>query len=159
MSVYKPLGLIILAGILMSPMAEAGSLGKAFARSAMSRVFKRDLLRDTATVARPVVKPRQVWRYTTREQAARDARFGLAPGRHMTAQTTRGRPPSPETAQRRYGLGNQPEVRETWELPAGTPVRSNKAFGGTLGIGEKTSRKRVPPENLVRTIPLKSSTR
>lgn len=147
----------VLAGMLIFPAAEAGSLGKAFARSAVSKILRVDRVRDAATIAKPLARSRQVWRYTTRQQAARDARYGLSPHRHMTSQTTRGRTPSPSTAQHRYGLPKRPQVRETWRLPAGTPVRSNKALGGAPGVGELTSSKRLPPENLVRTIPLTSS--
>lgn len=159
MSFYRSLAVAILVGILAAPAAEARSLGQAFARSAMSKLLKRDLARDAATVAKPLMRPRQVWRYATRKQAARETRNGLAPSTHMTARATRGRPPSPQTAKRWYGLPNKPEIRETWELPAGTPVRSNKALGGGPGVGETTSSKRLPPEALVRTIPLMSSKR
>jgi hypothetical protein len=157
MSFSRSLALAILVGNLAVPAAEARSLGQAFARSAISKLLKRDLTRDAATVAKPLARPRQVWRYTTRQRAAVDARSGLAPRSHMTARVTRGRPPSPETAQRRYGLLNGPEVRETWRLPAGTPARSTKALGGAPGMGEITSTKRLPPEGLVRITPLKSS--
>ncbi len=156
MAYCKNLGAVLFAAILMSPMAEAGSLGKAFARAAVSKMLRRDVARDAATAAKPLARSRHVWRYTTRKQASREARYGLAPHRHVTAQTIRGRPPSPSTAQHRYGLPKRPQVRETWRLPAGTPVRSNKALGGAAGVGELTSSKRLPAGDLVRTIPLKS---
>jgi len=156
MAFFRRLGAVLLAAILCLPVAEAGSLSKTFARAAMSKILKRDLARDAATAAKPLARSRQVWRYTTRTQAAREARYGLAPRRHMTSQTTRGRPPSASTAQHHYGLPKRPQIRETWRLPAGTPVRSNKVLGGAPGVGELTSSKRLPPENLVRTMPLKS---
>jgi hypothetical protein len=154
MSFHKLLSVALIAVILMVPAAEAGGLGKAFARAAMGKVLKRDLMRDAATAARPLAKSRKVFRYTTRKQSVREARHGLAPDRHMTARTVRGRPLSPETAQRRYGLPNKPEVRETWKLRSGTPVRSNKALGGTPGTGELTSPRRLSPKDLEKTVPL-----
>ena len=159
MAFYKSVSIVILAWSIFSPAAEAGGLAKAFARSAMSKVLKQDLARDAVTATKPLVRSRQVWRYTTREQAARETRYGLASGSHMTTRTTRGRAPSAETAQVRYGLPNQPQVRTTWRLPPGTPVRSNKALGGAPGVGEMTSSKRVSHKNLVRTIPLEPSRR
>lgn len=159
MRMYKSLTVAILLVYLTSPAAEAASLGKVFANSAMSKMLKKDLARDAATTAKPLEKSREVWRYTTREQAARESRTGLAPGSHMTAHTTRGRPPSAQTAQARYGLPQKPQVRATWKLAPNTPVRSNKALGGAPGVGEITSGNRVPPKDLVRTTPLKSLAR
>ena len=159
MAFFRKLGAVLLAAILLLPVAEAGSLSKTFARAAVNKILKRDLARDAATAVKPLARSRHVWRYAMRKQAGREARYGIRPGSHMTAQTTRGRPPSPEAAQRRYGLPHKPEVRETWRLPAGTPVRSNKAFGGAPGVGELTSTRHLPPENLVRTTPLASSKR
>jgi len=157
MSFYKSVVVTFLVGILITPVTEAGGLGKAFVRSAIKKVLKKDLARDARTVAKPLVKQRQVWRYTSHKQAAHEAAHGVAPGSHMTAGTTPGRPPSTATAQARYGLPKKPQVRTTWRLPSGTPVRSNKALGGAPGVGEMTSVKHVPPEHLVRTIPLRSS--
>lgn len=157
MSFYRSLAIAILVGILAVCASDARSLGQAFARSAMTKLLKHELARDAAIVAKPLSRSRQVWRYTTRQQAAREARDGLVPGSHMTARVTRGGPPSSETAQRHYGLPSRPQVRETWRLSAGMPVRSNKTLGGAPGVGELTSSKRLSPEGLVRTIRLKSS--
>ncbi len=76
----KLLAVAFLAAALAAPEAEAESLAKGFTRSAMSKLFKRDGIRDAATVAKPLARPRHVWRYTSRRQAAIDARQGLAPG-------------------------------------------------------------------------------
>lgn len=155
MAFYKVVVIALLAAILASPEAEAGNLAKAFARSAMSKLLRRDVIRAAATVAKPLSRPRRVWRYTSRRQAAIDARQGLAQGRHMTARVTGGRSPSGETAQRRYGLVEKPEVRETWRLQPGMPIRFNKALGGAPGTGEITSTKRLQPESLIKMTPLK----
>lgn len=159
MAIVKLLAIALLAVALAAPEAEAGSLAKAFARSAMSKLLRRDVVRDAATVAKPLARPRHVWRYTSRRQAAIDARQGLAPGRHMTARVTGGRSPSGGTAQRRYGLAKKPGVRETWRLQPGMPIRFNKALGGASGMGEITSTKRLQPEGLIKMTPLKPITK
>lgn len=156
MRFFKSLAIALLTATLAAPEADAGSLGKAFARSAMRKVLRLDRVRDAVSLAKPLARSRKVWRFSSRDQAAREARYGLAPGRHLTARIARGRPPAPSTAQRRYGLPSTPQVRATWQLPAGTPVRSNKVLGGAPGVGELlTSSKRLPPDYLLRTIPLK----
>lgn len=118
-------------------------------------VLRRDLLRDRTLPVHRLEKPRTVFRYTTRQQARRELREGLRPRTHMTARGGPGRPPSPEAAQRRYGLPRKPEVRETIRLPEGTPVRSGKALGGRPGYGELTNARPLPPEAIRRVVPLK----
>ncbi len=146
-----------LAIVSATSPAQARGPAKTFARSAMNKLFKREAARDATTAAKPLTESRTVWRYTTRKKAAQESRHGLAPGRHTTARVTPGRPPSPETAQRVYGLPRKPNVRETWRLPSGTSVKSNKVIGGAPGKGELTPTKRLPPENLMKTTPLRSS--
>ncbi len=159
MARVKSLAVAFLAAVLAAPETEGASLAKGFARSAMSKLLKRDLVRDAASVAKPLAKPRHVWRYTSRRQAATDARQGLAPGRHMTARVTRGRSPSSQAARRRYGLPLGPEVRETWHLPAGMPARFAKVLRGAPGMGEITSTMRLPPEDLIKMTRLKPLTK
>lgn len=66
-----------------------------------------------------------------------------------------GRPLSPKQTQKRNGLPETPEVRPTWTIPAGTPLRHNKAIAGAPGKGEVTSTARRPPDANVRTIQLR----
>jgi hypothetical protein len=73
----------------------------------------------------------------------------------MTAGTTAGRPLSSVQVQRRYGLPQQPEVRETIRLPKGQPIRPNKVIGGAAGVGEVTSTRRVPSVAVVKVVPLR----
>jgi hypothetical protein len=155
------------AAVLVLPSAaEAGSVAKAAARGATRSVTKAwrgaaaktlrwDLLRDRATHVRLLSKDRAVFRYTTKAQARQEIRKGIRPGRHMTARATAGRPLSPALAQRRYGLPQQPEVRETIRLSKGQPVRLNKAIGGAAGMGEVSSTRRVPSAAVVRIVPLR----
>lgn len=161
----------LLAGLLMMvmalpPAAEAGGLAKAAFRGATrsstrafrrtaARTLRRDLLRDRATRVRLLSKDRAVFRYTTKAQARQELWIGIRPGRHMTARATTGRPLSPVRAQRRYGLPQQPEVRETIRLPKGQPVRPNRAVGGAAGVGELVSSRRVPPEAIEKVVPLR----
>jgi hypothetical protein len=84
-----------------------------------------------------------------------ELRRGLQPNTHMTAQGGPGRPLSPNTAKRRYGLRQRPQVRETLRLPKGYPVRSAKAFGGQPGVGELTSPKSLPPTAIQKVVPLR----
>lgn len=139
---------------LASREAEAGKASKKLAGRAWRRLFARDAARDAATKARPLTKPTKVWRYTSREEAENAAKRGLAKDKHMTAGVGRGRPPTAASAQRRYGLARDPQVRMTIELPARQPVRRNKVLGGAPGVGEITSPKPVPPGAIRRIVPL-----
>lgn len=136
---------------VVAPPAQGAGVGKAL----IGRLLRRDLARDAATAARPLVQPRTVYRYTTRRQAAQEARVGLAPNTHMTANAPRGRPLSAESAQRRFGLPTRPEMRAKIRLPAGQPARHNKALGGEPGRGELTSPKPVPKSSIIGMVPLK----
>ena len=141
----------VVAGLQAAPPpAHAGGFGKAL----MSRLLKRDLANHAATAAKPLVKPLTVQRYTSSAQANREIKAGLAAETHMTPHAARGRPLSPESAQRRYGLTKPPEVRETVRLPAGQPVRHNKAQGGEPGQGELTSTQPVPKGSVIKVVPL-----
>lgn len=143
-----------LIGFGSSIPVEAGGLGKSVGRAAMARVFKRDLKHHAATAVKPLTRSRMVHRYTTRVRGQREVTSGLAPNTHMTVRARPGRPLSPGTAQRRYGLASPPNVRETIQLPKGFPVRHNKVVGGAPGVGEITSPRAIPPSSIRRTVPL-----
>lgn len=151
----KPLFLSLAIGFGAMPAlpADAGGLHRAWSR-ATATLLKRDAIRDAATAAKPLARPRTVWRYTSKAQAERELQRGVPAGRHLTAGTTTGRLPSPERAQGRYGLPARPEVRETVQLPAGQPVRSTRALGGEPGVGEITSTRRLPPGAIQKVQPL-----
>ena len=68
----------------------------------------------------------------------------------MTSNVPRGRGLSAESARARYGLREPPQRVLTIELPAGTPVRSNRVLGGTPGYGEITATSPVPASAVVR---------
>lgn len=157
---------LLLGALLFTGAAEGGGLGKAVARGAArsaaralrgspARTLRRDLLRDRATRVRPLPKDRTVYRYTSRDRVREELRRGIPPGSHMTSRGGAGRPLTPEQAQRRYGLPQKPEVRETVRLPKGQPTRTNRAIGGAPGVGETTSSKRVPPEAIKKVTPLR----
>lgn len=151
----KPLvlSLVIGLGAMLALPADAGGMSRAWSR-AMATVLKRDAARDAATAAKSLAQPHTVWRYTRKAQAARELRHGVPAGGHLTSGTTVGRLPSPEHAQSRYGLPARPEVRETVRLPAGHPVRTNKALGGHPGVGEITSTRLLPPNAILKVQPL-----
>ena len=148
---------ILLAMLGLGPevvgAAPRGPLRGLFRRE-IREVLRRDLVRDRRLPVSRLERPLTVHRYTTLSQARRELREGLAPGTHTTAHARPGRPPSPETAQRRYGLPRKPEARETISLPEGTPVRRGKALGGRPGVGEIITARRVPPEAIRRVTPL-----
>lgn len=123
--------------------------------SALAKKLAVDRQRDAATKAVSLAKPRTVHRYTSMEQARREAQRGLAPGTHMTANARSGPPLTAESAQRRYGLPATPSARETIRLPANTPVRPNKVLGGSPGYGEITSPERIPPAAVLRVEPVR----
>jgi hypothetical protein len=161
------LGVAVLAGTVLLPWpGSAGGLPRVAARGAAkglsagtrgrtAQVLRRDLVRDRATVARPLPTGRTVFRYTTPARARAERRTGLRPGTHMTAHAQQGHPLSPGRAQQRYGLPTRPEVRETIRLPQGHPVRPNRAMGGAPGVGELTSPKRVPGRTIAKVVPLR----
>jgi hypothetical protein len=141
--------------------AAAKSTGRAAEKQAIGRALqiqRKDIWNHAHTPVRPLRAPRTVYRYTSPSRAREELRSGVAPGRHMTATAPAGHPPSPETAQRRYGLAEPPEVRETITLPKGFPARHNKVPGGRPGTGEITSSKGVPPSAIKKVTPLRQQT-
>jgi hypothetical protein len=156
----------------------AGGLGRTLARGAvrgLARSAERSAVRSTErqavrraaaiqskdlwnhlhTPARPLPAPRTVYRYTSPSQVRRELHSGIAPESHMTATAPVGRPPSPATAVRKYGLPRTPGVRETVQLPRSFPVRHNKVPGGRQGIGEITSPRTVPRTAIKKVTPLR----
>jgi hypothetical protein len=143
--------LILTLALLTAALpAGAAPAGKGLLRD----LLRRDLLRDRTLPVRRLKAPRTVHRYTTWERALRELQKGLPAGTHTTARARPGRPPSPETAQRRYGLPAKPEVRETIRLPEGALIRQGKALGGRPGVGEVLTARRVPPEAIRKITPL-----
>jgi hypothetical protein len=163
----KVTGLVLLIGIGLGAVgAEAAALSRAIGRGvakaaasplrrAPVQLLRRDLVRDRATRIRPLPQDRTVFRYTTKERAREEIRRGIPPGSHMASRGGPGRPLSQQHAQRRYGLPDKPEVRETIRLPKGHPVRLNRAYGGEQGAGEITSPLRVPREAVQNVTPLR----
>lgn len=161
----RGLASIVLCVGILGPavsVSEAGGMGQALSRGAArgahragEQVLKRDVARDRTTRVTPAHGTQRVFRYTTKARARVERRTGIAPGSHMTARGTAGRPLSARHAQRRYGLPEKPEVRETISLPKGHPVRRNRALGGQPGVGEVTSTKRVPPKAIEKVVPLR----
>ena len=155
MNICKSLLVACLSSSLtIAPTAEAGWLGKGLSRSVMKKLFRQEAARDVATVAKPLVKPRTVYRYTSSERAVQEVKQGLAAHRHMTSVARPGRPLSSEAAQRRYGLLDKPDVRETIRLPQGFSVRHNKVLGGKAGLGEITSSQVLPSNAIRKIVPL-----
>jgi hypothetical protein len=162
--------LVVIITVLTAVRVEAGGLGRAVARGAarstakalrqdFAQLLRRDFLRDRTIPARPLPRPKTVFRYTSKAQAQLELRRGLRPNTHMTAQGGPGRPLSPNTAKRRYGLRQRPQVRETLRLPKGYLVRPAKAFGGQPGVGELTSPKSLPPTAIQKVVPLRRQRR
>jgi len=159
--------LILAAATVFFPMqADGAGLGKATARAIRSHslksahkvsphILRRDLMRDRTTKVRALAAERRVFRYTTRDRARQELRRGIPSQSHLTSRAGRGRPLSPGNAQRKYGLPERPQVRETIRLPKGQPVRTNKSLGGAPGVGEITSSKPIPPKAIEKVTPLR----
>lgn len=137
------------------------SIERSAARSAERQAVRRfigiqrkDAWNHLHTPARPLPARRTVFRFTSPGQTRKELRTGIPPGRHMTATASAGRPPSPATAAKQYGLRKPPGIRETVRLPKGFPVRHDKVPGGRPGMGEITAPKRVPPSAIKRVTPL-----
>lgn len=131
--------------------AEQQAARQATLRAALAR----DARRDAATQAIPLGAERRVFRYTSKVQAAREVRSGVAAGSHMTARAGAGRPPLATTAQRQYGLPKAPQVRMSILLQPGTPVRHNKALAGEAGRGELTAPVVIRKEAIEKVVPLR----
>jgi hypothetical protein len=121
----------------------------------IASLLRRDLARDATSQIKLLPAPRTVFRYTTQAQARRELARGIAPGRHMTSHARPGRPLRAARAKERYGLPQEPEVRETVRLPAGQPVRVNRVVGGEPGRAELTSPSWVPPTAIKKVVPLR----
>jgi hypothetical protein len=150
---------LFIAGLLLATLfdarpANAKRTAETITRTLLSRLLRRDAARDRVLAARPIQRDRHVWRYTSRSQAEREAQNGIASRSHLTSGVRPGRPPTPRTAQRRYGLPEPPEVRETVVIPKGHPVKVGKALGGTPGTGEVTSPISLPKEGITKVTPL-----
>ena len=142
--------------------AATRSVARSTEKQAVKRavqIQRKDLWNHRHTPVRPLTAPRTAFRYTTPNRAGAEIRAGIGPGRHMTATAPSGRPLSPLSAKRRFGLQKAPTVRETVVLPKGFPVRHNKVPGGTPGVGEMTSSRSVPSSAIRKVIPLRSSKR
>ena len=151
--------LALVIGCATGPSVYAASKTRAVSQALAKKVLARDLARDAVTPAKALPAGRTVQRFTSVQQAEREAQIGLSPGTHMTPGLRRGRPLSGDGAARRYGLLRQPTARETIVLPKGTPLRVNKALGGKAGVGELTSPRRVPSAAIVRIDKVPSSRR
>lgn len=147
----------LIAALMMSQPPEVYAGGKkAVVSSAMARILARDAARDTARMveAKALQKSTKVWRYTSRDRAESALRRGLPPGTHFTSGVTRGRLPAATTAQKRYGLPINPEVRMTIQLPRGQQVIRNKVIGGAPGQGEIVIRDSLPAGSIRNIKPL-----
>lgn len=155
MANYKAVLLLayLVVALSLTPSAEAGGIGKIFGQSVMKRIMRTDLLRDRATIAKVLAKPRTVFRYTSQKQAAFEVKYGLQPGTHMTSTGGPGRPLSAKAAQKRFGLASPPEMRETLRLE-NQAVKHNKVLAGSPGYGELTSPQRIPSSAVRRIVSL-----
>jgi hypothetical protein len=131
-----------------------GHVFRSVERRQLRVLTRRDLLNHERARVVPLTNPREVFRFTTRERAGRELRLGIAPDRHMTAHTKPGRPLAAESAMRRFGLPRRPQVRETIRIPTDQPIRFNRVVGGSPGVGELTSPRRLPPQVIKRMIPI-----
>ncbi len=137
-----------------------GTAARAAVRGrAASSVLARDLRNHKITRARILARARMVFRYTSRGQAAREARQGIRPFNHMTSTGGPGRPMSGRTAVKTFGLRRAATARETIRLGKGTPVILNNAQGGARGRGELVSPTHIPPLRVIKVVPLTHSLR
>src|SRR5688500_1972758 len=143
------------ATIVLITMLSGTLSAASLSRAAVARILRRDLRNHSMVRPRILLTPRTVNRYTTRSQAARELKSGIAPNRHMTPNARPGHTLTAPKAQARYGLLKTPEVRETFRLPKGTLLRHNKAVCAGRGIGEITSPKAVPQTAIRKVTPLK----
>lgn len=168
MIIKKLLNIIMVIGLVstFSISVESQGLGRALmrgikkgavekTRQSMGKILKRDLQRDQSTKVKGLPKDRTVFRYTSAAKAQEEIRQGVRAGSHMTSRATAGRPLSPSEAKRRYGLQQEPDVRLTIRLSKGTRVRNNRALGGKPGVGEITTKRKLPPTAIKRVVPLK----
>jgi hypothetical protein len=149
-------GVVLLASVVATG---CGRVGGRVARSAASQtaarvgtLFARDAVRDRSTRAVSLAADRRVFRYTTAMNRRLEVRQGFHAGTHFTSRATAGRPPSAATASARLGLPMPPSRRLSVTLPKGTPVRFNKALGGSRGVGEIAIARRLAPNTIKRSV-------
>ena len=131
-----------------------GGSGRSASRSP-GRLLRRDLIRDRATRIRVLKRDRLVARYTSSRSARLEWRSGIKPGTHFSSRLASGRPLRGWQAKRRFGLPHRPTARESVLLRRGTPVRFNKALGGRPGVGEIVASRRVRPQYIRKTVPIR----
>ncbi len=143
------------------PVAAGGLAGaiergaaKALSKRSLFRLFARDARIHARTLVRPLEQPRTVFRFTSKSEAARSLRTGVAPDRHLTAGGGAGRPLGAAAATRRYGLPRPPEARITIRLPKGQPVQPHKVVGGARGVGTIASPRGIPAQSVRRVVPI-----
>lgn len=119
------------------------------------KIYTKDRARDNRTAAKPLKRDRNVYRYTSMKDARSAKKNGIPAHAHMTPNTSKGRPISSKTAQKRYGIQHPPEALVTIKIPKGHPVKFNKAIGGERGRGEITSPKDLPPSQVTDVKPMK----
>lgn len=155
-------GLCLVLALCFASVAEAGGLGRATTRGAARSLkqaaakravhartrnfYRREHLRDVRTPARPLTRPRTVYRYAPARRAHYEQRHGIAPYRHLASRPARGRPLGSKNARIVYGLPRKPTAVETVRLPVRQPVKFNRVVAGGRGRGEITSPRRLVPE-------------
>src|SRR5688572_10228642 len=97
-------GRIVAALLLAALTAGCGRAASQVTKSAASRtrarlaaILARDAARDRGTRTVILQTERKVFRYTTPQTAAREAREGFRAGAHFTSRARPGRPPSEVT--------------------------------------------------------------
>lgn len=166
----KALLLAFVVALLLVPQNSFGQWGRALARGAgrsaarssrqvSFRAMRRDFSRDRFMPAKKLRASRSVFRYTSTIRARAESHQGIPAGSHLTSRARPGRPLSPTTAQRRFGLPRRPAVRERVQLRRGTLVRMNKALGGERGMGEIELAQRVPRQDIHGLVRLRKSVR
>lgn len=141
----------LIAATGLTASANAGGLGKAAGRAAVSRMLAKEAARDAASPAVALRRGQSLSRYATRQEAAAEAKQGLRAGQHLAGPSESRQLLSAEAASERYGLAHKtPEVRETWYVPKGIPARVNPVWGGATDATEATLTRPLPAKNLTR---------
>ena len=124
----------------------------------ISSNYKKDDARDAKLKAKTGKVTELRERFSSKPQAAKEKKDGLASGTHLGGKIKPGRPLGQEKAAAQYGIPKKnAEVRSVWKVEKNIPRKSGKVIGGAPGKGEIVVAGKIPPENRVSGKPTEKS--
>lgn len=155
---YKVDWLLGVVCILALTFSDA-SFGKEKINDAkVSGNYEKDDARDAKLKVQPGKVTELRERFTSKLQAAKEKKEGLASGTHLGGKIKPGRPLGQDKAAAEYGIPRKnAEVRSVWKVEKDLPRKNGKVIGGAPGKGEIVTADKIKPENRVLGKPTQKS--